>query len=69
MPTTPGRFGRISASVALAAGVLAAAPSDLRAQDRMNAEARGWQRQSMETLQFERAQEEQRWRLEQARVA
>ena len=34
----------------------------------MNAEARGWQRQSMEALQFERSVEEHRWRLEQARA-
>ena len=60
------RHGRISASVALAATVLAASNADLRAQERMSAEARGWQRQSMQAIRFERAVEEQRRQLERA---
>ena len=65
MPTTR-RHGRISASVALAAAMLASAPSDVRAQERMGAESRGWQRQSAQALQFDRAVEEQRRQLERA---
>ena len=64
--SAPTRYGRISASVALAAAVLAASNADLRAQEGMSAEARGWQRQSMQALRFERAVEEQRRQLERA---
>ena len=66
--STPRRHGRISASVALAAVVLAASNADLRAQERMNAEARVSQRESAQALQFERAVAGQRSQLERARA-
>ena len=63
-----GRDRRVLAVLAFGAVILAAAASDLHAQERMSAEARGWQRQSMEALRFERAVEEQRGQLERAQA-
>ena len=62
MPT-PSRHHKVFSCAALVAAVLTAAPLDVCAQDRMSAEARAWQR---ETLQARRVEEEARWQLERA---
>ena len=64
MPT-PGRHGKKLALAALVAAILTATVLDVRAQDRMSAEARDWQRQS---AQAARVREEQHGRLESARA-
>ena len=64
MPT-PSRHDKVFARAALVAAVLAAAPLNVCAQDRMSAEARVWQH---ETAQARRVEANARWQLERARA-
>ena len=64
MPTS-SLHGRALARAVLVAVVLAAAPSDVRTQDRMSAQARDWARQSVQAL---RVREEQRVQLNRERA-
>ena len=63
-----GRSGKVLTGAMLITAVLAGAPADLYAQDRVSAGTRLWHRQSVEALRYERAVEEQRWELERARA-